>query len=98
MAERLRVVDLSSHPNLDELVNEVGDSRKACRIQRDGQDVAILVPAGRPRRFRKGDPTSEDDPIWRIFGIAHSGGPGDVSENVDKYLAEAYLDTHDKHE
>jgi hypothetical protein len=98
VAERLRVIDLRSHPDLDELVDEVGESRKACRIQRDGQDVAILVPAGRPRRFRKGDPTSEDDPIWRIFGMVTSDGPGDVSRNVDKYLAEAYLDKHDRHE
>jgi len=95
MAERLRVVDLSSHPDLDELVDEVGESRKACRIQRDGQDVAILVPAGRPRRFRKGDPLTEDDPLWEIVGMVTSDGPGDVARNHDKYLAEAYLDKHE---
>jgi hypothetical protein len=96
MAERLRVVDLASHPDLEELVDDIGESRKACRIQRDGQDVAILVPAGRPRRFRKGDPTSENDPLWQIVGMVSSEGQGDVAENHDNYLAEAYLNTHER--
>jgi len=35
--------------------------------------------------------TSKDDPLWNIVGIGRSDGPGDVSENKYKYLAEAYL-------
>lgn len=39
----------------------------------------------------KGRPLTFDDPLWKLVGIARSGGPGDVSENKHKYLAEAYL-------
>ena len=43
---------------------------------------------GAGRRARM---TSKDDPLWNIVGIGRSDGPGDVSENKYKYLAEAYL-------
>jgi hypothetical protein len=39
-----------------------------------------------------------DDPLWDLVGIGHSGGPGDVSENKHKYLADAYTDTHEESE
>ena|SRR5437763_1151642 len=32
-----------------------------------------------------------DDPLWEIVGMGRSDGPGDVSENKYKYLAEASL-------
>jgi hypothetical protein len=31
-----------------------------------------------------------DDPLFDLIGIGHSGGPGDVSANKQRYLAEAY--------
>ncbi len=33
------------------------------------------------------DVPMEEDPLWNIIGIA-DGGPSDLSENHDKYLAE----------
>ena len=38
----------------------------------------------------RGKPFTMNDPLWNIVGIAASEGPGDVSENKHKYLAEAY--------
>jgi hypothetical protein len=35
-------------------------------------------------------PLSADDPLWGIVGLGRSAGPTDLSENVDKHLAEAY--------
>ena len=45
-----------------------------------------------------GEPTHADDPLWGIIGIFDSGpdGPTDVSSNKYKYLAEAYVDNHDR--
>jgi excisionase family DNA binding protein len=33
---------------------------------------------------------SHTDSLWRIVGIAESDGPGDVSDDKHKYLADAY--------
>lgn len=46
------------------------------------------------RRLVHGKPTSEEDPLWNIVGIARSGGPTDVARNKHKYLAEAYAAKH----
>ena len=35
-------------------------------------------------------PLSADDPLWGIVGLGRTAGPTDLSENVDKHLAEAY--------
>ena len=42
----------------------------------------------------RGKPTSADDPLWNLVGIGHSGGPGDVSANKHRYLADACLPHH----
>lgn len=39
-------------------------------------------------------PFTLDDPLWGLVGIARSDGPGDVSANKHKYLADAYLESH----
>lgn len=38
-----------------------------------------------------GKPTSEDDPLWSIIGMATSDEPNDVASNKHKYLADAIL-------
>ncbi len=54
----------------------------------------IVPKTQKPESKLQGKPTSADDPLWKIVGMGRSKGPGDVSENVDKYLAEANLDHH----
>lgn len=67
------------------------------RVRKESVDRFIkpIVPKT-PKHGSKmqGKPTSANDPLWKIVGMGRSKGPGDVSENVDKYLAEAYLDHH----
>ncbi len=41
----------------------------------------------------KGKPFTLQDSLWNIVGIAEGPEPHDVSENTDKYLAEAYSST-----
>lgn len=43
----------------------------------------------------KGQPTTKDDPLWKLIGIGESSGPTDVSRRKHDYLAEAYEDLHE---
>jgi len=90
MAEDLEPLDISHVPELRRLVEEVRAADRVRVLQVDHEDVALLVPARGAKRAR-GTVTDAADPLWRIVGLAHSEGPGDVAEQVDKYLAEAYL-------
>ena len=91
MAEELKPLDVSNLPEVRRLVEEVRAADRPRVLRVDHQDVAIFVPAANKRkRSRRGRPTSADDPLWNTIGIADSKGPGDVSEHVDAYLAEAY--------
>lgn len=66
--------------------------RRVVRVR--GKAVA-LVPQPTRARFRR-KVFTKDDPLWGIVGMFKAdGGPTDVSDNVDTYLAEAYLDTHE---
>lgn len=62
------------------------------------EEATAMVKRGRMRprdaqpawRSRAGRPTSANDPLWNIIGIASDDdGPTDVSSNKHKYLAEA---------
>lgn len=71
---------------------------KGVRVRREAIDrlATPLRPAAPERRQSlRGRPTTADDPLWSIVGIGHSGGRGDVARNHDRYLAEAYAETHD---
>ena len=92
MVKQLKRVDISNIPELVRIAQEVRDSREPKLLQRDNEELAILMPMPPSvKRRPKGRPTTANDPLWDIVGMAHSAGPGDVSENVDRYLAEAYL-------
>ena len=53
-----------------------------------GEVVPDDVRSGSPR----GHPLTSESPLWEIVGLISDDGPSDVSENVDKYLADAYGD------
>jgi hypothetical protein len=59
------------------------------RIVLDLYDEKASSRRPRKKTFTKADP------LWNIVGMLKADGdPTDVSDNVDQYLAEAYLDTH----
>jgi hypothetical protein len=89
MAEELKPLDISHLPEVLRLVEELQAAGRSRRLQVNHEDVAVLVPAVRIGRSR-GKPTDTTDPLWNIVGLVRSNGPGDVAENVDAYLAEAY--------
>ena len=71
---------------------------RAVRIERSALD-AFLSPidaVSRDDTELEGRPMSFDDPLWKLVGMVKDGGPTDVSVNHDRYLAEAYADTHQR--
>jgi hypothetical protein len=91
--QRTEIADICDADTWRTLLNEVEQTQQPRVLTRDGKDVLEVRPAKRTgqRRTRpKGQPITEDDPIWRLFGTGDSG-IGDISENKHKYLADAYL-------
>jgi len=93
MTKKLQHVDISNNPELLRIVEDVRTSNEPRVLQRDHEELAILLPARRPRkvaRVPRGKSFTEDDPLWDMVGSGHSGLT-DVSEKKHQYLADAYL-------
>ena len=91
MAKEPKRIDISRIPELLIIAQEVRSSNEPRILQQENEDVAMLTPITPVAKRRvRGNPTSADDPLWKLIGIGHSG-KGDISENTHKYLAEASL-------
>jgi hypothetical protein len=91
MAKEPKRIDISRIPELLSIAQEVRSTNKPTVLQQDSEDVAMLTPLTPVAKRRiRGQPTSADDPLWKLIGIGQSG-KGDISENKHKYLVEAYL-------
>ncbi|MGI8828060.1 MAG: hypothetical protein ACR2JC_21005 [Chloroflexota bacterium] len=91
MAEELGPLDISHMDDVRRLVEEVQAAEKTRMLQVDQKDAALLVPAHtKNTKAYRGRPTSASDPLWKIVGSAHTEGPGDVAENIDDHMANAY--------
>ena len=92
MAEQLQPIDLSTAPDLLRVVDEVAATRKPRRLQRDGRDVATIIPPSpQARTRRRAVPFTHHDTLWDIVGLIDDDqGPTDVSSHKHQYLAEAY--------
>jgi hypothetical protein len=99
MAKELEYIDITDRPELVQIVQQAQRANKSVMLRQDSKDVAILrlVKRAAKRRVLRGRPTSADDPIWNIVGMAAGPDDGvtDVSENKLKYLADAYADLHE---
>ena len=95
MARERQRIDVSNRPELLQLVRAVQESGVERILGQGEEDLAVLRPVKKVKRppVVRGKPFTKDAPIFNLMGIGRSG-VHDVSENVDKYLAEAYLDTH----
>ena len=92
MARELEPIDISDTADLLRLAEEVHRTRTPRLVRRNREDFVVVSPAppaSKPRRPR-GRVLTEDDPLFDLIGIGHSGGPGDVSANKHRYLAEAH--------
>jgi len=96
MTQELTPIDVSTIPELRKLVQDVQRTQRPQRLTVDSEDVAVLMPATKPRRRSpsRARPVTEDDPLFRLIGIGASTGPGDISENKHAYLADDYRKQH----
>src|SRR5215208_539943 len=98
MARELKSIDVTDTPDVLRLAEEVARSGIPRVLRKGEQDVAELRPVSPTRARRRGRPTSEHDPLWRIVGIADAAAPADlptdISSNVDVYLADVHADPH----
>lgn len=101
MAREIEAIDITNTPDLLRLAEEVARSGVSRVLRSDDRDVAVIIPVPlSPEAGRLGKPTSPDDPLWSIIGIADPADfpnvPADVSVNKHRYLADAYADSHDE--
>jgi hypothetical protein len=92
MTRRPQALEIGNIPELLRVAEEVRASRPPRVLKRGGDEIAVIAPveapsAGKRRKVAEAPPNawSED-----LVGIASSAGPGNVSSNKHKYLAEAY--------
>ena len=95
MARELKPIDITHTPDVLRLAEEVASSGVPRLLRKDDHDVAELRPISPTRRrARRSQPTSQDDPLWDIIGIAHAADfptvPHDVARHKHAHLAEAY--------
>ena len=89
MTREAQPLDVSQNPALLAFAREVKRSGMPRLLRADGEALVRVSPIRAAARSRKGERTSADDPIWNIVGMGRSeGGPSDVSEHVDEFLAE----------
>ena len=96
MAKVLQSIDVTNIPDLLRVAEEVRDAQ-APRVLTQGDDeIAVISPVRTARaKARRAQPIPRTDSLFGIVGLIRSEGSGDVSENVDKYLAEAmYAELH----
>ena len=98
MASQMTHTDVTNAPELRRLAEEVQASKKPRVLSRDNEDLVIVQPVA-PKRAdgktaKRGRGLTREDSLWNIAGIGHSG-LHDVAIDHDKYLADAYADTHE---
>lgn len=97
MATVVKPIDIGDSPDLLRLVEDIRASNSPRVLRRDNEDVAIIRPLKRAAstRLPRGRSAGADDPLWQLVGAGASEGPGDVSTQKHRYLAEAYADHHE---
>lgn len=99
MSKEGRIVYISeirSAGDLLRLAEEIWKTKVPATLRGDREDLVELRPAKPSSRANaNGKVVTKDDSLWGIVGIIKDdGGPSDISSNGDKYLADAYSDTH----
>ena len=91
MAREVVRIDINEAPALLRTVEQVHATREAALLQRDGEDLAIVMPP--PRKSRppsKAQPLTRDDPLFGLIGIGEGKTPGGVSWRKREALAHAH--------
>jgi hypothetical protein len=89
--KELKPVDVTATPDVLRLAKEVARSGVPVMLKTEDEDLAVLMPAAKPkRRSGRPQPVTKDDPLLQLVGSAKSGIPGGVSGRKHEFLARAY--------
>jgi hypothetical protein len=91
MAKERKSIDITKSPELLRLAEEIQRSQEPRVLVSDAEELVEVrpVPAKR-KRSAKGQPVTEDDPLFRSLGSGRSGIPGGASGRKHEFLARAY--------
>lgn len=93
MTWEVEPLDVTDSPEVRELAEEVARTGAARVLTRDGEALAIVSPVPNKRRRRpeppQAEPSSLNDWLGDLIGVGKSSGPGDVSANIHRHVAEA---------
>jgi hypothetical protein len=84
MAEHPKSIDVSDVPEILRLAEEVRRAGEPRVLQKDGEDLAMVVPLPRARKSRFKRPTAEDLEAFR----SAAGGWADI--DTDKLIEDIY--------
>ncbi|HEY7060737.1 MAG TPA: hypothetical protein VII06_04605 [Chloroflexota bacterium] len=94
MSEYAISVDVTTSTELKRVAEQVRRTRQPVPLTQGGEVIAVVQPV--PKGSRKQRPAKRAAPsnawLTNLIGLGASDGPGDVSENVDHYLAQAYYE------
>ena len=90
MTREAKRIDVSQTPELLRIAEEVHRSDEPRVLTRADEELAVVMPARKHRAQRRAKGASPNQWLENLIGIASSGGPGDISANKHKYLADAY--------
>ncbi|MGH2457985.1 MAG: hypothetical protein ACRDIY_03870 [Chloroflexota bacterium] len=91
MARELKHVDIDDNPDLARIAEEVRATREPRALRRDGEDLAIVVPAKlTTKQSESAQPVTRDDPLFQLIGIGESAIPGGISGKKHEQLARIY--------
>jgi hypothetical protein len=101
---------MTTKERLHQLIDQLDDARAEAMLvlltppngatngrSDDPEEDIDAITARDLARIASAPPLDENHPIWSMVGMFKGvpGGPTDVAENHDKYLAEAYADLHE---
>jgi len=91
--QRIAFEEFATH--VQQAFDQVKKQNQPVLVEREGETYLVTKQQSQPLGRRTHQPTSAHDPLWDLVhltdGLDLPEGPRDVSENIDAYLAEAYL-------
>jgi|tagenome__1003787_1003787.scaffolds.fasta_scaffold20954223_2 hypothetical protein len=97
MTMERKSVDISNIPELVALAEQVQQTQESQVLTRGQEPLAVLEPLTDLAPATQTD-TNPNAWLEPLIGAFHSQGPGDVSANKKKYLADAYYGKRNSHD
>ncbi len=94
MRDYAKPIDVTTSAELRRVAEQVRQTRQPVPLTQGDEVIAVVQPAPKVGRKQRPARRAAAPNTWltNLIGLGASDGPGDVSENVDHYLAQAYYE------